>query len=160
MRVLSCYFGQLYETLHSGHVASRCIFRGRSYVQCNTLFVLVNVFRWLVDGSISCAAVAVSLCWGRSGGVEARRRDRRAERLSLQYCRLKTWFPKTQRMKIEHFKSSQKGNLTQNQFFKPKHELNGIFEASVLSGSGIPPIPHYPHSLHGSNGSGFGGLEN
>ena len=182
MRVLSCYFGQLYETLHSGHVASRCIFRGRSYVQCNTLFVRVNVFRSLVDGSVSCAAVAVgvfswsnwvrsrrtnaswrwflSLCWGRSGGVEARRRDRRAERLSLQYCRLKTWFPKTQRMKIEQFKSSQKGNLTQNQFFKPKHEFYGIFEASVLSGSGIPPIPHYPHSLHGSNGWGFGGLEN
>ena len=33
MRVPSCYFGQLYETLHSGHVASRCIFRGRTYVQ-------------------------------------------------------------------------------------------------------------------------------
>jgi hypothetical protein len=62
-------------------------------------------------------------------------------------------------MKIEQFKSSQKGNLTQNQFFKPKHELNGIFEASVLSGSGIHPIPHYPHPLHGSNGSGFEKLE-
>ena len=183
MRVLSCYFVlQLYETLHSGHVASGCIFRGRSYVQCNTLFVRVNVFRSLVDGSVSCAAVAVgvfswsnwvrsrrtnaswrwflSLCWGRSGGVEARRRDRRAERLSLQYCRLKTWFPKHKEWRLNNTNPAKRGNLTQNQFFKPKHELNCIFEASVLSGSGIPPIPHYPHSLHGSNGWGFGGLEN
>ena len=30
-------------------------------VTCNTLFVLVNVFRWLVDGSVSCAAVAVGV---------------------------------------------------------------------------------------------------
>ena len=28
-------------------------------MQCNTLFVRVNVFRSLVDGSVSCAAVAV-----------------------------------------------------------------------------------------------------
>lgn len=54
---------------------------------------------------------------------------------------------------LNNSNSAKRGTLLKTSF--SNHELNGIFEASVLSGSGIPPIPHSPHSLHGSNGSGF-----
>ena len=87
-------------------------------------------------------------------------------RLEGDFCRFagegqEVWRQGAER-RLNNTNPAKRGTLlkTQNQFFKPKHELNGIFEASVLSRSGIPPIPHYAHSLHGTNGSGFGGLEN
>ena len=135
-------------------------------VTCNTFFVLVNVFRWLVDGSISCAAVAVgvfswsncvrsrrtnaswrwflSLCWGRSGGVEARCRDKRAERLIFS---LKNMVPQTQRMKIEQYKSSQKGEpyskpVFQTQAWIKLHFWSLRFERVRNSPhTSLPPLP-------------------